>query len=318
MYQIQPDIPPFLFSLAYYTVATTPLCLLALTGRDGKSNATSASTRLPIIGGFELGTYLFIGNALQLVGLKTVPSDRAAFLLQLTTIFVPLVQSAINRNLFTIPFKTWAACGVALLGVALIGIEGSHDAFLSLASIQVINFSSGDCLIILGALFYTLHCIRLEIYAKQIPSAVALAAAKATTETLWTALVVGVCLLAAQTDSLNNPLFGELQDAGNDILQYIESYETSFLHGEVELYAKFAAALLWTGIVTIAYTITAQTYGQSRVPPTTANLIYTIQPFFTAIVAFIVLGERLDATGYAGGTLIAAAVLLVVAGDEGD
>lgn len=316
MYQIQPDIPPFLFSLAYYLVATIPLCLLALTERKDKSFPDSTSGMLPILGGLELGTYLFVGNALQVVGLKTVPSDRAAFLLQLTAIFVPLVQSIIAKNLFAIPVKTWAACLIALLGVVLIGADGTNDVSLSSLSLETIQFSPGDTYIMLGALFYTFHCIRLEGYAQKIPSAVALAAAKASTETLWSTMVVVACLVAAQSDHLDFPLFDSLQTAGKDLLQYQESLKASFVDVEVELHLKLATALLWTGIVPIAYTITAQTYGQSRVPPATANLIYTIQPFFTALIAFLLLGETLGVAGYVGGALIGSAVLLVVVGDE--
>eukprot|EP00980_Cylindrotheca_fusiformis_P018586 scaffold6159_cov207-Cylindrotheca_fusiformis.AAC.4 len=316
VYQIQPDIPPFAFSLAYYLVATIPLCLLSLTEHSGEKQTDSSSKTIPVIGGLELGTYLFLGNALQVIGLKSVPSDRAAFLLQLTTIFVPLVQSIIARNMFAIQARTWLACIVALLGVVLIGAEGTNDVVSTFRSLQTVQLSTGDNLIILGALFYSFHCIRLEFYAKQIPSAVTLAATKAITETVWTSLVLSACFIAAQTDSLTFPIFDELKAAGNDLLRYQESFQTTFVAGEAELQLKFIAALLWTGIVTIAYTITAQTYGQSRVPPTTANLIYTIQPFFTAVIAFLVLGERLGAAGYAGGTLIAMAVLLVVSGDQ--
>jgi drug/metabolite transporter (DMT)-like permease len=72
-------------------------------------------------------------------------------------------------------------------------------------------------------------------------------------------------------------------------------------------------ATLWTGLVTVAYTIYAQSYGQSRIPATTANLIYTIQPFFTASIAWKVLNETtLGVYGYVGGSLIGAAVVLVV------
>jgi drug/metabolite transporter (DMT)-like permease len=66
----------------------------------------------------------------------------------------------------------------------------------------------------------------------------------------------------------------------------------------------------------VAYTIYAQSFGQSRVPPATANLIYTIQPFFTALVAFLVLGETLGPAGYVGGSLIGAAVLLVIQDED--
>ena len=71
--------------------------------------------------------------------------------------------------------------------------------------------------------------------------------------------------------------------------------------------------MLWTGLVPVAYTIAAQSYGQARVRnPVTANLIYTIQPICTAIFAYLVLREQLDLYGYIGGAVIGGAVLLVV------
>ena len=66
-------------------------------------------------------------------------------------------------------------------------------------------------------------------------------------------------------------------------------------------------------LVTVAYTIYAQSYGQSRVRPATANLIYTTQPICTAIFAWFLLGESLGPAGYIGGSLIGFAVLLVTA-----
>ena len=278
------------------------------------------SDLLPLLGGLELGTYLFVGNALQVIGLRTVPSDRAAFLLQLTTIFVPLVQSVFARNLFLLPAKTWAACCVALAGVALIGTEnaegGSSLASLSLDSLQ---FSAGDQAIMLGALVYTFHCIRLEKYAKEIPSALRLAAAKASTETGWSALAVGVGLAAAaQSGTLDNPLLGNLQTSGRGIINYTETFINSMNDIDITQYLTLAGALSWIGLVTIAYTITAQTYGQSRVPPSTANLIYTLQPIFTALLAYFLLGETLSYSGLVGGALIGFAVLLVVAEDRSE
>ena len=75
-------------------------------------------------------------------------------------------------------------------------------------------------------------------------------------------------------------------------------------------------AVMWTGWVTCAYTIYAQSFGQSRVNPTDANLIYTIQPIFTAIFAWGLLGETLGPAGYLGGALIGTAVYLVAVSEE--
>ncbi|KAL3931551.1 MAG: hypothetical protein SGBAC_011258 [Bacillariaceae sp.] len=320
VYKIQPDVPSFVLSLAYYIIATIPLCFLAwretvtdLPETEAQSDPKSGS--LQLLGGLELGTYLFLGNALQVIGLRTVPSDRAAFLLQLTTIFVPLVQSIMARNLLSVPAKTWIACCVALTGVTLISAEGAGgDLSLASFSLDLLHFSAGDQCIMLAAFVYTFHCIRLEKYAKEIPSAIRLAAAKASTETCWSALAVAVGLVAAaQTDTFQNPLLGSLQTSGRRILEYTENVVNSMQDINIDQYWTLGGSLSWIGLVTIAYTISAQTYGQSRVPPSTANLIYTLQPIFTALLAYLLLGETLSSTGLVGGLLIGSAVLLVVA-----
>jgi drug/metabolite transporter (DMT)-like permease len=331
VYQYQPSIPPLVFSLAYYLAAATVLVLLSL--RSLNDNNRLASSRqsfggvpesnavLPVWGGIELGTYLFVGNALQVIGLKTVPSDRAAFLLQLTTVFVPLVQSLLAQNLSIVPVRTWFACIVALGGVGLIGFDGSKEIdgelFSSTAEFSLtfllnnLDFSPGDFYVILGALFYTFHCIRLELYARTT-SAIQLAATKATTEAVWSGLVILICLLAVDFNPAQNPVMDLAKTSGNNILAYARLTSSEDAHH----WFQVGLATLWTGLVTVAYTIYAQSFGQARVPAAKANLIYTIQPFFTALIAYLVLGEQLSAYGYAGGVLIGGAVLLVVAEDE--
>lgn len=105
VYAIDPPVPSLVFTVGYYLVASLSLSLLAIASiiREDKdvnaalddkgSRAENPSlldedveNGLPIRGGIELGTYLFLGNGFQVLGLKTVPADRAAFLLQLTTV----------------------------------------------------------------------------------------------------------------------------------------------------------------------------------------------------------------------------------------
>lgn len=337
VYQIQPDIPPFVFSFVYYLVATSALLFFASRppaaldddapiGGDSIPSEESAESLtepavtdlLPIQGGLELGTYLFIGNGLQVVGLKTVPSDRAAFLLQLTTIFVPLVQAIFARNLLAVPTKTWIACLIALCGVGLMGLDGAGDGSMPSLSLDNIEFSQGDIFIILGALAYTFHCIRLEGYAKTT-SAVKLAAAKASTETMWSALTVATCVIAALTYSTDGSTLDVARSSGENIISYWGNFQNELqdTSANVDQWLTLAAAVTWTGLVTVAYTIYAQSFGQSRVKPATANLIYSIQPLFTALFAWAILGETLGPAGYAGGALIGSSVLLVIQDDDG-
>jgi len=319
VYAIKPAMPGLVFSAGYYLVAAVSLLLLTLVdtnhprGADSVEKSVQCEGRtLPIRGGLELGSYLFFGNALQVIGLQTVPSDRAAFLLQLTTIFVPLVQAAIRLDISFISLKTWAACFVALFGVAVIGLDGQEvsqgDLSMSLPSLQ--NLSQGDWLIVAAAFSYTFHCIRLEQFAKET-SAIKLGAAKATTE-LILCLSFNLALLSLAGASKDGSM-GYAVDAGQEIFNYVTSLTEAFSDGSISMSALYPTigAVIWTGLIPVAYTITAQSFGQSRVEPITANLIYTIQPLCTALFAFGLLGEKLGPAGYLGGALIATAVLLV-------
>jgi drug/metabolite transporter (DMT)-like permease len=67
----------------------------------------------------------------------------------------------------------------------------------------------------------------------------------------------------------------------------------------------------------LGYSIYAQSFGQRRVDPTDANLIYTIQPIFTALFAYFLLGETLGPAGFVGGSLIGVAVYLIAASEQG-
>jgi drug/metabolite transporter (DMT)-like permease len=227
------------------------------------------------------------------------------------------VQSIQAKDLLAVPTKTWIACLVALGGVALIGLDGANEASISSLSLDSLQFSIGDLYIALGALFYTFHCIRLEKYAKTT-FAVKLAAAKASTETMWCTLVVLACIVSATSDVFGLSSFDLARTSGDNILSYQESLSASLQDPSIppRQWLILGAATAWTGLVTIAYTIYAQSFGQARVPPATANLIYTIQPFFTALVAFLVLGETLGPAGYVGGVLIGGAVLLVIAEED--
>ena len=100
VYSMDPPVPGFVFGLGYYMVAAVSLILLTVVATmlydkiNGgiwreliqRNQEEEKEDLLFLQGGFELRTYLFVGNAYQVIGLKTIPSDRTVFLLQLTTI----------------------------------------------------------------------------------------------------------------------------------------------------------------------------------------------------------------------------------------
>jgi drug/metabolite transporter (DMT)-like permease len=303
VYSMDPPVPSLVFSFGYYFVAAFSLItssfIMILHDQNSKIDG------LAIRGGSELGSYLFLGNWMQVIGLKTTTSDRAAFILQLTTIFVPLVQGIIQKDLQAIPKKTWGACFLALFGVLVIGLNGKEGSIVEKAAHVLSSFSIGDLYITLAALFYTFHCIRLERFAKEV-STVKLAACKATTETVLT-------FLALLTVFGLPEFIPAVSDARQEIMEFFQANKEITADQRT---LSAIAAVLWTGLVTVAYTIYAQSFGQARVSPTDSNIIYTIQPICTAAFAWALLGETLGIEELLGGFLIGIAVYTVATNDS--
>jgi drug/metabolite transporter (DMT)-like permease len=76
---------------------------------------------------------------------------------------------------------------------------------------------------------------------------------------------------------------------------------------------------VWFGLVYLAisatiFTTVAQTWGQRILSPERAALIFTLEPVFAAIVAYLALGERLPAMGVLGSVLIMVGMLTAEVG----
>ena len=322
VYDVAPQIPTLVFSVAYYAIAAAGLgALLLYENRTKKFEDSGLDTQSSLRGGMELGTYLFLGNAFQVFGLRTVPSDRAAFLLQLTTIFVPFLQAILAGSLKRISNRVWLASGTALAGVAVISLDGAKGTATTSALDQW-TFSGGDALIVAAAVLYTFHCVRLELYA-QTTSAVRLALTKAVTEMSWS-LVAALCLvflcssMEPPPESSPDSILSTCVTSGESIKSFVSSFAETVQTADGSNAGLLAAgaATTWIGLITVAYTICAQSYGQKYVKAATANLIYTIQPLYTAFFAWILLGETLGPLGYTGGAIILSAVLLVAVEEQ--
>jgi drug/metabolite transporter (DMT)-like permease len=82
-----------------------------------------------------------------------------------------------------------------------------------------------------------------------------------------------------------------------------------------ELYVP-ATVPVWSNIVVLALVSTVIAFstlikGLSVLGPVRTAIIATVEPFFTAMLGVVVLGNQLTITTLVGGILIAAAVLLI-------
>ena len=75
--------------------------------------------------------------------------------------------------------------------------------------------------------------------------------------------------------------------------------------------AKVWAASLFLGIVCSGVCLVIQSVFQRHTTASRASLIFTLEPVFSAIFAFFLLGERIGVRGYLGAALMLASLVLV-------
>jgi drug/metabolite transporter (DMT)-like permease len=75
--------------------------------------------------------------------------------------------------------------------------------------------------------------------------------------------------------------------------------------------ATAAAAIAYTGILSVGVGFTLQVVGQRHAPPADAAILLSSETLFAAAFGALLMGDRLGAAGWAGCGLILAGILLV-------
>lgn len=226
--------------------------------------------------GIELGLWIFCGATLQSFGLQRTTSARAGFLVQLSTVFVPLAECILNKTQVSQSTAISVLC--ALAGLAL--LVGSPSS-ASTADVRTSTWQ-GDALTASSAMFYSGHILRLSTLAKQHNN-VELAQAKSVVQ-------LGSSLVTFAVMVLTSSSFSEA----------------------IALPAAALRTILYTGFITCAYPMWAQGFGQAHVKATQASLIYATAPVWNAVIAAILLGQNLGLQGMLGAGLMMAGFLLTV------
>jgi drug/metabolite transporter (DMT)-like permease len=175
-----------------------------------------------------------------------------------------------------------------------------------LYGIPPLSLEVGDILLILSSVAYSFHVLRLQKYATQMKP-LTLATSKAVVESVLSVLMVLFLFF------LYDPTITSFSNSmSKDVVDFfsVATSESNFF-SSLDQTRELVGAVLWTGIITCAYTIYAQSFGQQRLKPTEASLIYSSQPIFSSIFAFFFLGETLGPLGVIGGAMVAAAVAFV-------
>ncbi|MEH7523410.1 DMT family transporter [Bacillus sp. JJ1503] len=209
--------------------------------------------------GFLLGTILFSAISVVTIGVKSTSVSNAGFLFSLAVVFVPLLLAIFFRQ----KTEKRVVIGVvfAIAGIALLTL---NDGF---------SISSGDFLIILGALFYAIYIIVTDKLTKNVDS-----------------ISLGILQLGfTGAWGLLLSLFFENPHLPNTTESWVSILALSI----------FCSAIGFIG----------QTAAQQYTTPTHTGLIFSLEPVFAALFAFIFAGEVLSEKGYIGAFLVLIGIL---------
>ncbi|MEH7389334.1 DMT family transporter [Bacillus sp. JJ1474] len=209
--------------------------------------------------GFLLGTILFSAISVVTIGVKSTSVSNAGFLFSLAVVFVPLLLAIFFRQ----KTEKRVVIGVvfAIVGIALLTL---NDGF---------SISSGDFLIILGALFYAIYIIVTDKLTKNVDS-----------------ISLGILQLGfTGAWGLLLSLFFENPHLPNTTESWVSILALSI----------FCSAIGFIG----------QTAAQQYTTPTHTGLIFSLEPVFAALFAFIFAGEVLSEKGYIGAFLVLIGIL---------
>lgn len=227
-----------------------------------------------------LGILLFAGFALQTVGLKSTSATKSAFLTGTTVAIIPFLQLIIEKK----KPKTGAIIGVIVVLIGILFLSGGNSIVTLLTDI-VTNFNYGDFLTLICAFFFAMYVVYLDMLsAKYI---------------FWMLLIVQIGVTAF------------LSFSAAIIFDFI-NYEQL----RIQLTSQLGFGIIYTSIFATLFTTTLQTKYQKLVSPTKAGIVYSFEPIFASIIAFIFLSERITAFGLFGAFLIFVGLIVSETYDE--
>ncbi|GIL52968.1 hypothetical protein Vafri_8694 [Volvox africanus] len=318
--------------------------------------------------GVELGTYSFCAAALGAWGVQRISATKVAFLGQASSLITPVLVALSGQR---VALVVWGACGLGVLGAALVALDGSTSRAAAVA-VAVAAANSGDVAAggngleaagaaALGGLTVATadggggsgggrgymggsRAMRLEstgtdggvAVEAQLPPGMGWSrsslAPALSAESMGANYVIASCLFYALGTvrlGVHSGRFAPLDLAAASALVYavlamiwllVEVLGTP--NGASSDYAVALlllrdnvtlTLLLWAGFGPGALSSYLQVLGQRIVPPAQAQMLYSSAPFWSALIAKILLRGRDGAMGplaWLGGTVMLSASLV--------
>jgi len=218
-----------------------------------------------LIAGVILGILNFAGFATQTIGLNFTTATKSGFITGTFIIFTPIFQFILEKRLP--PKKN--VIGIILVLSGLIFLSSKGSSFFDIFSEIGKNFNIGDFFTLLCAIAFALYIVYLDIVSHRCDYKMLVFVQIAVTGLLGWLFVFVLSATGLETISFS-------------------------LNGMVIF------TVVYTAIFATIVATTLQTKYQKVVTPTKAAIIFSLEPIFASLFAFLIIGEKLSGFGFIG------------------
>lgn len=219
--------------------------------------------------GFWIGFWFFLGFILQTIGLQYTTASKSAFITGTFVVFTPLAQTIIEGR----PPSFVNTVGIGIVAVGIIFLSGGDRDIMSVVTELGETFNFGDFLTLLCAMSFGIYIVWLDVISKR-------------NHYIYTTF--SQLAFTAVTAIVLMPFF---HFTGVETIRFDFNFDV-------------VGALLYTTLFATLFNVTMMTKYQKEVVPVKAAIIYSFEPIFAAVIAFILLGEQFTKMGLIGAAII--------------
>lgn len=241
-----------------------------------KPSSSISSSYGAILGGAEVGLWNAIGYAAQAVGLETTPASTSAFMCSLTIAVVPLLDVFVGKRILP---REFIGALLAIAGISMLELDN-----LQLDQAEATgNFllSTGTLYSLMQPVFFGIGYWRMEHHTRSYPDR---------GMQLTSAQLVSIALLMIGSFIIKSEGVGGLPDWSS-----ISAWSSN---------QSIIGAIMWTGLVTTAFTIFIETQALKTLRAAEATVLFSTEPIFGSIFACTMLGESLGIGGGIGAAMV--------------
>jgi drug/metabolite transporter (DMT)-like permease len=267
----------------------------------------------------ELASFNFGTQALINMSLVSTQGARASFLVQMSVVFTPVLSVLFGQQ--KVSKRVWIACFVALVGLFVLSYSEeeqddntNNNSSVNHSSRSVsLKFTWGDWCCLLAALCWSLYIYRLSAWGEFFDETITQFVKNIVLAVLYTLWMI-ISFASRYYYNFN------YQENENDHQSTTDdnasksvnlSLWTGWRNDPIAWWILFYSAL---GPCTLADVF--QQKAQSTVPAAETNVILSLEPVFTTLLGFLLLGETPSLQELCGGLLIMIASAVASCGPQ--